>query len=202
MMNELIDIIAIAVKVFAKFFPEKGITIKKVSKKIKIKNSDLPKIADFVNTNCQRVYFKPDIIFIPSAEHYQLAKSISSKFNNTVILNGILIKRERNQNNIPEILKNEEHIFDTDTWHSILPKALFENKNNKILFIDDWTINGYLLDAMKTYLKKKHIPETNFKSFCIATTKLAIQDKLTPDFYWKEISPDGDLYLPWGKAER
>jgi hypothetical protein len=204
-MKELIiNIISLIVKVFGKFFLKKEIIIKKVSKTIKIKNSALPKIADFVNANCQRIYFKPDIIFTPSAETYHLAKSISSKFNDDIlVLNGILIKKGKNERYISQILANGFSMFDTDNWQILIPNVLFENANNKILFVDDWAVVGGLIGNLKKYLRddKKLDVETNFKSFCLATTKLAIQYNSAPDFYWKIISPNDELYLPWGKAE-
>jgi hypothetical protein len=209
-MNEIVAVVSILVTIISiivsVYFGISNAKIKKAARTIQF--SDLPHIADFVHKECKKIDFMPNIIFTPNVENYQFAKSISSKFNNILILNGILIKKERKEENVPEILKKEYYTIDTVTWHMLVPKALFENlfanESNRILLVEDLAITGGLIKHIKDYLRneKKFEIETNFKSFCIATTKLAQELDSGPDFYWKEISTDDDLYLPWGKVRR
>jgi hypothetical protein len=208
--NEIVAVVSIIVTIISIIvsvhFGISNAKIKKAARTIQF--SDLPHIADFVHKECKKIDFMPNIIFTPDVENYQLAKSISSKFNNILILNGLLIKKERKEENVPEILRKEYYTIDTVTWHTLVPKALFENlfenEPNKILFVEDLAVTGGLIKHIKDYLRneKKFELETNFKSFCIATTKLAQELDSGPDFYWKEISTDDNLYLPWGKVRR
>jgi hypoxanthine phosphoribosyltransferase len=203
-MNEIITIISIMITfisiVVSIIFGLINAKMKKDAKTIRW--SDLPHIANFVCEKCNKTDFRPDIIFTSDVGCCYLAKEISSKLpGNPIILNGILIKKRRNENIIPELLRNEYFIIlNSNTWHMLLPKSIFKYKDKRILFVSEWVVTGGLIKLIKDYMQNEHIPEENCKSFAIATTKLAKEYGLSPDFYWKEISPGDDLFLPWGKA--
>jgi len=194
LISLIISFISIVVSIYY------GITNAKIKREFKtVKWSDFPSIADFVYKKCKGNNFMPDIIFIANPAYYHIAKSILLKFNNDniLIINGMLINK--NESSVPDILKNEFHVFDTTIRHVLLPKSLFENKNNKILFVGGWVVTGNILNGIKKYLQKESIPEENFKSFCLATTNIAKDLNSSPDYYWKEVSVEEGLYLPWGK---
>ncbi|GHV83821.1 hypothetical protein AGMMS50212_11610 [Spirochaetia bacterium] len=179
---------------------------KKLKKETKtIKWTDIPNIADFVFNKCKEISFVPDIILGVSANNYHLAKFISAKFpNDPIILNGFVMNKKLKSDKIPEKLKNEYYKADGNIFNIFFPKDLFKDWDYKVLLISSFVKlvrYGDLLKPIKDYLKDQ-IPDKNVKSFCLAITESALNHDVGVDFYWKKISTDDKLYLPWGEAIR
>lgn len=148
--------------------------------------------------------FIPDVIVTPGQKGGIFAQLIMDSLNVEIpIVTGFFIP------NKPSILRSYSdqleyyynHNFfklETSKWFICLPDTVLGFENKKILIVDDLVMSG---DALRSILNKiKDTSSTNsIKSCSLVTTKVAIQTKKNPDYYWNIIDAD-DCYFPWGKA--
>ena len=140
--------------------------------------------------------FLPDCIITPGQKGGIFAQLIMDNLEIEVpIFTGFLFDKKINLNSE----NNNYIVIETTKWNVNLPNCLKDTAYSKILIVDDLVMSGDFLTNLISRLKTYGYKDTNIKSCSIATTKVAITTKKSPDYYWKVVDAD-DCYFPWGKA--
>lgn len=178
------------------------LTISSNKKNRKIKNvtwSDIHSATKFFWKKLKHENFTPTIIITPGQKGGIVAKMISDFYKEDMpILSGFLERVGK------ESVEDENYLtFSTTKWHIHLPISIETHKNKesvKVLIVDDFVMSGDFLHTLKNKLIELGYLNSNIYACAVAVTKVAIDSKKGPDFYWKVVD-DKDFDFPWGKAE-
>ncbi len=174
---------------------------KKLQKELKrITWSDLVIAAREFRIKINKV-FKPDIIFSPCRRGATIANLFIGVNENIFLFVGVRedIRDGDKFKCIPEKLNEHWDTIGTNKYKQYIPKQLLENKQAKLLILDDFAMSGDSLLAITDYLIKNGFDRSNIKTATIVCTDAAFDAKKMPDFFWLK-SPHTDFYFPWGKA--
>lgn len=141
--------------------------------------------------------FAPDIIITPGLRGATVANILKSELTETLpVFVGISVWKE-------DLIKRPEfpgyYYLETSKWHVYIPEIVLNFKDKKVLVVDDFSMSGDFMQILTKSLIAKGFLEKNVKGMCVVATKVSIQGKKAPDFYWFE-SEDANFYFPWGKA--
>lgn len=206
-MDILMDVISITgtvVGILGFGFGVWGVILAIESKKAnrKIKNvtwSDIHAATKYFWKKLKHENFTPTIIITPGQKGGIVAKMISDFYKEDMpILSGFLERVGK------ESVEDENYLtFSTTKWHIHLPISIETHKNKesvKVLIVDDFVMSGDFLHTLKNKLIELGYLNSNIYACAVAVTKVAIDSKKGPDFYWKVVD-DKDFDFPWGKAE-
>lgn len=180
-----------------------GLTIKsnKLLKKIKtVEWNDINNAAKMVVKTLEKEYpyFHADFIISPGQRGGIFAHQIISYFDKEIpILCGTTLSKSTN---IQELNNSDEFIFmETSKWYVALPYIIKKWNSKSVLLVDDFSMMGDFMTALRKKLYEYGYKKENVKSCSIVATTISINGKKAPDIYWKVIEND-DFYFPWGKA--
>ena len=174
---------------------------KKAEKKLKsITWQDMQNASSYLARKLIKNYH-PAVIYIPNIKSGIMLQFIKNYFKEyiPVIVGQTLPKDCCSDNDILRIkdLDNYWHV-DTAKWHTYIPKALLEYKNQNILILDNLSLTGNFLQIIIKELISHEIPKEHIATACIATTEAAIADETAPESYYKTLYDSKNIYLPWG----
>lgn len=142
--------------------------------------------------------FYPDIIYTFDAKSGILAKLISEYFDKApLVVTGFIQWVGDEENDI--VFGNEYHKVSTKKWELFIPNLLIDNKDKKILLVDDVVFSGDGLNSIIECLTSNNVDKSNIRTASFVCTSIAIQRKTNPDYYYKKIE-GSDFYFPWGKS--
>lgn len=142
--------------------------------------------------------FYPDIIYTFDAKSGILAKRISEYFDKPpLVVTGFIQWVGDKENDI--VFGDEYHKVSTNKWKLFIPNLLIDNKDKKILLVDDVVFSGDGLNSIIGCLTSNNVDKSNIRTASFVCTSIAIQRKTNPDYYYKKIE-GGDFYFPWGKS--
>ena len=178
------------------------LTIKSLRKDKRLKTIDWNDINSAVRFFWKKLHkedFIPDFIISPGQKGGIIAQMLAEMYKENIpVLTGFL-----EHANSPEIDTDDYLILKTSKWNVYLPGILkkYSNKQScRVLIIDDFTMSGDFLQTIKRTLNDFGYRSTDVRSCTVAVTKVALDAKKAPDYYWKVVE-DRDFYFPWGKAE-
>jgi hypoxanthine phosphoribosyltransferase len=82
---------------------------------------------------------------------------------------------------------------------ALLPEAVRELKDRKVLLVDDFVMSGDGLMRVQTQLLEYGFDANSIKSGSVVATRLAIANRKGPTFFAREAR-DYDFFFPWGRA--
>lgn len=147
--------------------------------------------------------FHPDLIFVPCKRGATIVNLMYDVEENVQLFVGNRLDKRRTQFSLPKNWRQQWAIVETGKYKHLIPRYLLnllkENKNRKILIIDDFTMTGDSIEKIKELMEKEKIPSDNIKTAAIVATYVSYEGKGLPDFYWL-ITAYKVFYFPWGKA--
>ncbi len=177
-----------------------AIESKKANRKLKdVTWSDIHAATKYFWKNLKNKKFTPTMIITPGQKGGIVAKMVSDFYTDEIpILTGYFESVGKKPINYEGYTT-----FHTTKWNIHLPIAIQEYKNKqtaKLLIVDDFVMSGDFLHNLKNELTNLGYLDSNIYACAVAVTKVAIDSKKGPDFYWKVVD-DKDFDFPWGKAE-
>lgn len=145
--------------------------------------------------------FKPDIIFSPCRRGATIANLFLDLDENVYLFVGVRedIRDGDTFKYTPEKLSDCWYTIETKKYKQYIPKQLLENKQAKLLILDDFAMSGDSMLAITKFLIENGFVRENIKTATIVCTDAAFYAKKAPDFIWLKTSHI-DFYFPWGKA--
>jgi hypoxanthine phosphoribosyltransferase len=152
------------------------------------------------NDLCKKVRrdFQPDVILTPNLRGGIIAELINDQFDRHIpVFVGQIFWKGLGG----EIKPIPNHIeIKTGKWMLYIPEGVVEYKDLRLLIVDDFSMSGDTVSKVKNQLVARGFNPDLIKTASLFTTKVAIQNNKTTDYYWK-VSEDDSFYFPWGKAK-
>jgi len=178
------------------YFGRKAIKLQKIRKRFEW--SDIQSSANDLGSRIKRDRFNPDLIFTPGLKGGTFVNLLINELSKpTPVYVGISFWKA---GVLEQTEISDYDIIETNKWYVSIPKSLLKQKDKKILIVDDFVMSGDFLFKLVELLVLNGFKKDNIRSVSIITTKIAIQNHKSPDYYWFE-SFDTDFYFPWGKAK-
>lgn len=149
--------------------------------------------------------FVPDILYAPTQKSGAVVELILpylQSYTPTIFGLGIS-KRDYDFDEAQSRILNAGayYHFETTKWHAYIPKSIRAYRERKILIVDDFAMSGEYLKALKEFLiHKVGFDPKKIKTLCLATTEVAVNNGLAPDYCWR-TTDNATIYLPWGKPK-
>jgi hypoxanthine phosphoribosyltransferase len=93
----------------------------------------------------------------------------------------------------------EHTLIETTKWRLYIPDSLRGHSDKKILIVDDFTMSGDALGAVRRHHHGFGFDHHAVKAATLVCTTGAIDGGKAPEFYWYE-TPTTRFYFPWGQA--
>lgn len=164
--------------------------------------NDLQSATKFIWKKLKESKFTPDIILSSDPKGGIVAYMISKFYDNDIFTN----IGHATLKGIPRVITFSDTtyaVIETSRWEVGLSKQIVDMdgaSNKKILIVDDFVLSGDFNTKLIELLHNAGYNRKNIMVCCVAVTKVAIESKKAPDFFWK-IVDNNDFYFPWGKAE-
>ncbi|MBE0670104.1 MAG: hypothetical protein IH588_05920 [Anaerolineales bacterium] len=178
------------------YYGKKSLELEKSKKKLEF--SDFLSCANDLGAKIkQKKGFRPDLVFTPGLRGGTFAHLLLKEFDYDLpVFVGVSSWKsdKGSKNHI-----NGFFLIETSKWFMHVPESTLDWKDKKMLIVDDFAMSGDFLAKAKDFFISHGFREENIKTLCIVTTKVAIKNHKSPDYYWMETLDD-NFYFPWGKA--
>jgi hypoxanthine phosphoribosyltransferase len=179
------------------YYGRKSIELEKSKKKLEW--SDLQSCANDLGSKLkQRKSFLPKIIFTPGLRGATFANLLLGELDHDVPIFVGISSWKDNPHAIRQI--NGFIQIETKKWYVYIPESILDFTGQNLLILDDFAMSGDFLEKVRDLLISKGFESKNIKTMCIATTKVAVHNHKSPDYFWMETTDD-NFYFPWGKAK-
>jgi Predicted phosphoribosyltransferases len=169
------------------------------TQKKKLDWSDIQTCANDLGDRIKQDNFIPDLIFTPGLRAASFVSLLETEFNNINIPTFVGMSFWKSSSFTSTFIANHERL-ETNKWQILVPEAMLNLTDKKILVVDDFAMSGDFIISLKHLLINKGFKNENIKTATIAVTKVAKANKKCPDYYWIETN-DNSFYFPWGKAK-
>jgi hypoxanthine phosphoribosyltransferase len=144
----------------------------------------------------RRSRFIPDLIISISVRGATVAGIVTLEFNSSVPLL-MCIQEDKSA---PFRFRPGDHVVvESDKWRIHLPEALLAHNDKKLLIVDDFTMSGGTLAAVRQELEMRGWGSKNIRTATLVCTAQANDLGKGPDFYWW-LAESHIFYFPWGVA--
>lgn len=182
-----------------------GLTIyygKNVSRLQKAKKTltwhDLEVVSDSLTSSLKRDDFMPEVILVPGLRGGIIAELLLNRLDRSIpVLTGVSYRdfsRTKRLN-----IDGYEKFEISDDWDILIPKAVFNFKEKRILIVDDFCLTGEFFQKLRQYLLNNGFHKDKIRGFYAVITNVTKSAGRVPDYY-SFITEDDYFYFPWGKA--
>ncbi len=142
--------------------------------------------------------FIPELIFAPGARGGILAHMMAQELGpNTPVFIGFC---EWKGSRAPSVSMPSYQVFDTNKWRVHMPGGMFSDQSKRVLIVDDFAASGDAMEKIRDAFVTDGFALERIKLAAIVTTKVAINNKKAPNYYWRKADSI-DFYFPWGRAK-
>lgn len=89
-------------------------------------------------------------------------------------------------------------VISTKKWNIYIPDQLLNEKDKRVMIIDDCVLSGDLQTTVCRFLEENDFPRQNIFLTAVVCSRIAIEANKSPDLYWY-LNPHADFYFPWGR---
>lgn len=161
--------------------------------------NELQVIVDSICFKMKKDKFTPDIILAPGLRGGIISELIINKFDRNIPVFVGISYRDFEENRATLKVSNYDYFFINNDWDILVPNSIFDFKDKKILFVDDFCLTGEFFVAVRKYLIDNGFTPQNIKFFCSVITRVTISSNRAPEYY-SVVTDDDYYYFPWGKA--